>query len=182
MEKYLNKRDYKFISESNAIEDVHDGDSFDQALNAWKFLREQPELTVPVILETHKLLMKNQPLKPSEIGAFRTRPVWIGGREGVHSELIEDHIREWLLDVKTTITVKSTRKEQALNIRRDHVTYEHIQGFIDGNGRTGRMFLNWERQKVGLPVLVIKAKDRYQYYKWFRDEEDLLREALKYTL
>lgn len=181
--EYMGKRDFKFLSESNAIEDVHDSDSFQKAVDAWKFLRVQPELTIPVILETHKILMQNQPLRPDEIGFFRKRPVWIAGREGVDSERIEDHIREWLLDVKTTLDVKTSRAETALNIRRDHVTYEKIHPFIDGNGRTGRLFLNWERVHVGLPVLVIKAKERYKYYEWFKnDETDLIREALKYTL
>ena len=42
-----------------------------------------------------------------------------------------------------------------------------VHPFIDGNGRTGRIFMNWWRVKNGLPILVIKETARQEYYKWF---------------
>ena len=50
-----------------------------------------------------------------------------------------------------------------------HIAYERIHPFIDGNGRTGRMFMNWQRLKAGLPILVIKEKEKQEYYKWFNE-------------
>jgi len=48
-----------------------------------------------------------------------------------------------------------------------HINFEKIHPFIDGNGRIGRMLLNWQRVKLGLPVLVIKESEKQEYYKWF---------------
>ncbi len=51
-----------------------------------------------------------------------------------------------------------------------HVSYEKIHPFVDGNGRTGRMFMNWWRLTNGLPLLIIHEGDeQYNYYQWFQD-------------
>lgn len=53
-------------------------------------------------------------------------------------------------------------------MKNHHVEYEIIHPFVDGNGRTGRMFMNWERLKGGLPILVIhEGEEQQEYYKWF---------------
>ena len=50
-----------------------------------------------------------------------------------------------------------------------HVKYEKIHPFVDGNGRTGRIFMNWWRIKNNLPILVIhEGKEQMDYYKWFK--------------
>jgi Fic family protein len=65
------------------------------------------------------------------------------------------------------------------NWKDHHIRYEHIHPFVDGNGRTGRMFMNWERLKAGLPLLVIKESKKYDYYDWFKDGRE---EVSKQTL
>jgi Fic family protein len=154
----------EFLRESNAIEGVYDEDSFKQAKLAWKFLAKQKVLTLGVILKTHKILMLNQNLLPDEKGYFRRVPVWVGGKEGIRWEKIELALEEWLNDVQVSLTVPN----KETHIQQDHVNYEHIHPFIDGNGRTGRMFMNWERLQAGLPILVVKASERWEYYKWFK--------------
>ena len=160
-----------FLRESNAIEGVYSPLALVDAKEAWDFLAEQPELTAPAILETHKILMKNRNLDESEKGYFRRAPVWIGGHEGLNFLKIPEAIDSWLLDVETSLKIPGKDGE---NIRLDHIEYERIHGFIDGNGRTGRMFMNWQRGKVGLPLLIIHADwpndpgEQRSYYSWFK--------------
>jgi hypothetical protein len=57
-----------------------------------------------------------------------------------------------------------------------HFWFLWIHPFRDGNGRTSRLFLNMLRLRWGLPWLVIKDSEKWQYYAeiafhcetWFR--------------
>lgn len=170
--KYKKEEVKNFLRESNAIEGVYDEDSLNQAIIAWNYLSKETELSHHVVLRTHKILMLHQPLWPNEKGYYRTVPVWVGGREGVQYEKIREELDSWFLDVKTSINIPG---EDGKHIKNDHITYEKIHPFVDGNGRTGRMFMNWQRMQAGLPILIIKADwpkkggEQYNYYKWFKD-------------
>lgn len=156
------KRDLiEFLRESNAIEGVYDNASLQQAMFAWEYLIGQDVITPSVILKTHKTLMLLQPLRPDQKGYFRKIPVWVGGREGVDHKLIRGYIEGWC-----EATMKLSTFITPIDL---HVIYEKIHPFVDGNGRTGRMFLNWTRLKItGEPLLIIKADERDKYYEWFK--------------
>lgn len=153
------REEIEFLKESNAIEGVYDADSFKQALYAWEYLKEQPVMSVGVILKTHKMLMLNQHLYPDQIGYFRKVGVTIGGRNGMPIWEIRPYMEEWVK--------KANEDKLWRHIKLTHVAYEYCHPFVDGNGRTGRMFMNWARLKNGLKIKIIKEADRFEYYKWF---------------
>ena len=45
-----------------------------------------------------------------------------------------------------------------------HHEFEHIHPFIDGNGRTGRLWLNALRLRCGYPWLTVRFAERHSYY------------------
>lgn len=45
-----------------------------------------------------------------------------------------------------------------------HTRFVKIHPFVDGNGRTGRLLLNFELLKWGYPPAVIRKEDRLAYY------------------
>lgn len=45
-----------------------------------------------------------------------------------------------------------------------HAEFVKIHPFIDGNGRTARLLMNFEAMRNGYPPIIIKAKDRLKYY------------------
>lgn len=162
----MNDDELQFLKESNAIEGVYDDDSLNQAIYAWEFLKEEPILTVGVVLKTHKILMLHQPIPGYLRGYFRNCDVSVGGQIKLKVDQIKPAMHSWVKDVATTLRVPGKNGE---HIKIDHVAYENIHPFIDGNGRTGRMFMNWQRLKQDLPILVIKEDEKFDYYKWFRE-------------
>ena len=161
----VNPDEIDFLRESNAIEGVYDPVSMHQAIYAWDYLRSQDVLNNSVVLKTHKILMLHQKLQPNHKGYFRDCDVSVGGQIKLAQDKIRPAMEEWCKDVATTLKVPG---KDGVNIKTDHIAYEEIHPFIDGNGRTGRMFLNWERLQVGLPILVIKEEEKFAYYDWFK--------------
>ena len=45
-----------------------------------------------------------------------------------------------------------------------HAEFVKIHPFIDGNGRTGRLLMNFEVMKNGYPPIIIKNEERHKYY------------------
>ncbi len=153
----MNPEEIEFLRESNAIEGIYDDASLEQAGVAWDYLKSQPILSPGVVLTTHKILMLNQPLRPNERGYFREIPVYIGGHEAMNWRFIRVRIAEWCNQVMAG-------SDPILM----HIKYEKIHPFVDGNGRTGRMFLNWQRLSRKQPLQIFTEAKRQEYYKLFK--------------
>lgn len=167
-ETQINEEINIFLSESNAIEGVYDNDSLKQARTAWNYLISQTKLTSENIQNTHQLLMANQDLPTEYKGKWRTCRVWVGRTEAQPYDKIPQLIQEWLDEIDSLSNTNLNDEEKALPFQNLHVQYEHIHPFVDGNGRTGRMFWNFLRLKNGLPLITVYKKDRFDYYRLFQ--------------
>ena len=153
----------KFLKESNAIEGVYDTDSFVQASLAWSVLASSPYLTTTDILDAHRTLMQHHDLAASEKGHWRKCRIFVGQHEGIAYTKVPSAMLSWVK--KVNLSIQRYHKDDWKEL---HVAFEGIHPFVDGNGRIGRMLMNWHRLKCGLPILVIEAGKRGEYYQWFR--------------
>ena len=149
--------DLRWIRESNLIENVDDPDEDLRSFNAWKaFLKRK--LTRQSVLECHKDIMSI--MRPDIAGCIRHCNVRVGNYIAPHYEQVLQLLNDWFVRYKDV--------ETAPQIKKAHVVFETIHPFEDGNGRTGRMIMNYQRIKAGFKSLCLKASERQEYYKWFR--------------
>lgn len=52
-----------------------------------------------------------------------------------------------------------------------HIEFERIHPFEDGNGRTGRLLLNYELLKNNIPPVVISKEDRVKYFEFLKNND-----------
>lgn len=154
----------QYVHESNLIEGF-DSEEADEALTkAWTYLKHQKHanrpLTNEMIKEVQKRVVSHQDnVKDLWPGAYRDRGrvnVWVGGREGLSPSLIQGAMDSWLEHWLENNPIEN------------HITFEHIHPFVDGNGRTGRLLL-WYQEFCyeGRQPTLIRNRTKGEYYKWF---------------
>lgn len=131
---------------------------------AFEFITELTKsnttMSESVIKQIHYLVLSD---KKADRGVYRRIPVRIMGakHEPVQPYLIASKMEQLIIDF-----INST-EHIVPKLARFHLDFEGIHPFIDGNGRTGRLLVNFELMKAGYPPIDIKFTDRVAYYKAF---------------
>ena len=98
---------------------------------------------------------------------YRTVQVFIQGSEHIPPE------PEKIPNLMMYFTYNYHHDEQDIftKIAKYHVEFEKIHTFEDGNGRTGRLLINYELLKNNLPPVVIVKEDRVKYFELLRNND-----------
>lgn len=125
-------------------------------------VKNKSELTENEILNIHSLVLMD---RPEAKGKFRSVPVQILGT-------IAKPVEPYLIKPSIENLLNWYKEEKELSIPEKialfHLKFETIHPFLDGNGRTGRLILNFELMKNGLVPINIKYKERRRYYDAFK--------------
>jgi Fic family protein len=103
----------------------------------------------------------------NEIAGYRTTQVYIRGAEHLPPapEAIAMMMAQWLDGYEQTNFASVYQK-----IAVTHGQLEKIHPFVDGNGRTGRLLINFELLKNDLPPAVIPKESRSEYFAMLAEE------------
>ena len=131
-------------------------------------LNKKEEITKELILKWHKEIFSIT--KPDLAGKFRDFQVRVGN----HRAPDWQDLNELMAELITFLNQKNN-----LNIlefvAKAHYKFEYIHPFGDGNGRIGRILMNFLLWHKGYPLLIIEYKKRASYYRAFKDEESFVK-------
>lgn len=138
---------------------------FKDAFNyIYELVANKEPLSERAIKDIHSLVLMSS---AESRGVYRKIPVRILGAE---NEQIPPYL---IAEEMQSLIEKYQQKLTALHLIEAvswlHLAFESIHPFIDGNGRTGRLLLNFELLKHGYLPVDIKFTDRAKYYACFDD-------------
>ena len=121
-------------------------------------------LNEDLILFLHQMLVGG--IDDSIAGRFRTQGEFV--RVGTYIAPAPGHVQRMteviLLEYRSDTTSYFLDK-----IAKFHLDFETIHPFCDGNGRIGRVLINFQLISFGFPRVIIRDKDKALYYRAFQD-------------
>jgi len=130
-----------------------------------KYIHEKAilsNISQELITLLHQMLIGN--INDSIAGRFRKEHEYV--RVGTHIAPAPEHIGRMI--ETTLVTYDSNHLEYFLEkIARFHLEFETIHPFNDGNGRIGRILINWQLLRLGFPQVIIRNKGKQKYYDTF---------------
>ena len=115
-----------------------------------------------LILLLHKMLISN--INEDIAGRFRKQNEYV--RVGTHIAPAPEHI-EIMMDSLLSDYSSYTEEYFIDRIAKFHLEFETIHPFCDGNGRIGRVLINYQLMQHGFPPIIIRDKEKSFYYKSF---------------
>lgn len=125
------------------------------------------ELSKETILLLHQMLIGN--IAEKIAGRFRKKGeyVRIGSFIAPAPEHIERILEEALIEYSSDQISYFLDK-----IAKFHLQFETIHPFNDGNGRIGRVIINYQLYRLGFPGIIIRDKEKAIYYQSFGEYRD----------
>jgi len=152
--------------------------------NAVYYIRKtKEEVSLKLLLKLHELCFKGS--KPFA-GKFRNVDVVIRNSIGeiIHAGVPKEELNDYLGDFIGWYNENKNKFKPLTLAAIMHNQFEHIHPFQDGNGRIGRLLLNFILLKNNYPPINIMLEDRGEYYQTLQkySKEDDLRFTLKFLI
>ncbi|MDQ5919564.1 MAG: Fido protein [Patescibacteria group bacterium] len=150
------------VSRDVSLREVYEAKNLARVIGYIRHKAQQLELNQETILLLHQMLIGG--IKDEIAGRFRQKGEYV--RVGTYiapaPEQIEGMLNALIVNYSSDVTSFAVDKIAAF-----HLGFETIHPFNDGNGRIGRVLINAQLLKLGFPVIMIRDKEKQEYYKAF---------------
>lgn len=155
------------VAREVSVREVFEAKNLARVVSYIRNKSQESEVNKEIILFLHQMLISG--INDDIAGRFRKDKEYV--RVGTHiapaPERVEKMIDELLSDYTGDLTSFFVDK-----IARFHLEFETIHPFCDGNGRIGRVLINYQLQRLGFPGIIIRDKEKKDYYSTFTEYRD----------
>jgi len=152
------------ISREVSIREVFEAKNLARVVSYIRGRASGAEVSKETILLLHQMLIGG--INDDIAGRLRAKGEYV--KVGNHIAPAPEHV-EALLDAALA-DYQGAHDDYFLDsIARFHREFERIHPFLDGNGRIGRAIINWQLTRMGFSPLIIRDKEKQEYYRTFRE-------------
>jgi len=155
------------VSRDVSMQEVFEAKNLAQVFGYIKNKISTDNIDINLILLLHKMLIDN--IDQNIAGKFRQRGQYV--RVGTHIAPAPEHVEMMIENL--LLEYSGNHKDYLLDkISIFHLEFENIHPFCDGNGRIGRMLINYQLMQLGFPSIIIRDKEKQLYYDSFGKYRD----------
>ncbi len=155
------------ISRDVSLREVYEAKNLARVIGYIRNKSNETEINRELILLLHQMLIGG--IDDKIAGRFRGPNEYV--RVGTHIAPAPEHVERMIESIITEYT--SDLSAYFLDkIAKFHLDFETIHPFCDGNGRIGRVLISYQLQRLGFPMIIIRDREKKEYYKSFGDYRD----------
>ena len=152
------------VSRDVSVREVFEAKNLARVVDYIRTKSQEVEIDKETILLLHQMLIGS--INDQIAGRFRTKGEYV--RVGTHIAPAPENV-ERMIDA-TLVEYTSDLNSYFLDkIGKFHLDFETIHPFNDGNGRIGRVIINYQLQRLGFPSVIVRDREKKDYYKAFGD-------------
>ena len=155
------------VSRDVSVREVFEAKNLARVVEYIRTKSLESEIDKEMILLLHRMLIGG--IDDKIAGRFRTKGEYV--RVGTHVAPAPEHVERMI--EATLLEYTSDLGSYFLDkIGKFHLDFETIHPFNDGNGRIGRAIINYQLQRLGFPRIIVRDREKKDYYKAFGDYRD----------
>ena len=157
LDETVNFLDYDEVKSGHSYSEYQDIKTLYHAICSMLIPFEKKTMNEAWIKKANAILMIGEE-------GYRQKNVYIGTTlEAVYYPPSYEKVPERMAEFMMRLSVSGKDMEERLsNIAKNHMDFERIHPFADGNGRTGRMILNQQLINESLLPIIIEPKGNYR--------------------
>ena len=155
------------VSRQVSLREVYEAKNLARVVAYVRNKVNEKELDKEIVLLLHQMLIGG--IDDSIAGRFRQQHEYV--RVGTHIAPPPEHV-ERMIEALFDDYSSDHQSFFIDKMAKFHLDFETIHPFNDGNGRIGRVIMNYQLQRIGFPVVIIRDKEKHAYYQAFNEYRD----------
>lgn len=155
------------LSRDVNLREVFEAKNLARVVNYIRTKSEETEISKELILLLHQMLLGV--INDQIAGNFRKKNEYV--RVGTYIAPAPEHV-EKMIEAAISEYTSDSLSYFVDKISKFHLEFENIHPFNDGNGRIGRVLINYQLLRLGFSGIIIRDKEKKDYYQAFINYRD----------